>query len=77
MNPNPEEVFKSDGKFYQVKTTALMENDQNSTMIQIIDVSNSVQCDEVKKHNELLNLINATVSHELRNPLNSICAQSL
>ena len=31
----------------------------------------------IKHHNELLNLINATVSHELRNPLNSICSQGL
>jgi signal transduction histidine kinase len=30
-----------------------------------------------KNHNELLNIINATVSHELRNPLNSIIAQNL
>lgn len=30
-----------------------------------------------KSHNELLNLINATVSHEMRNPLNSINAQNI
>ena len=33
--------------------------------------------DKEKNHNGLLNIINATVSHELRNPLNSIIAQNL
>ena len=33
--------------------------------------------DKQKSHNVLLNIINATVSHELRNPLNSIVAQNL
>jgi len=41
-------------------------------MIQIIDVSKEILYDKEKAHNELLNLINATVSHEMRNPLNSI-----
>ena len=41
-------------------------------MIQFIEVTNSIQLNQIQQHNELLNLINATVSHELRNPLNSI-----
>ena len=40
-------------------------------------MSKSVLLDKEKSHNELLNIINATVSHELRNPLNSIIAQNL
>ena len=77
MNPGQEQVFESNGKFYEVKTIALKENEQNTTMIQFVDITNSVMRDQVEKHNELLNLINATVSHELRNPLNSISAQCL
>ena len=46
-------------------------------MIQFINISDTVNRDEIKKHNELLNLINATVSHELRNPLNSIVSQAM
>ena len=45
-------------------------------MIKIIDVSDSVHYGATKEQNELLSLINATVSHELRNPLNSIVAQN-
>jgi signal transduction histidine kinase len=43
-------------------------------MIKFKDVSANVLYKKEKSHNELLNLINATVSHEMRNPLNSISA---
>lgn len=33
--------------------------------------------DREKTHSDLLMLINATVSHELRNPLNSLIAQNM
>jgi len=41
-------------------------------MLQIIDVSDSVLYDKSKEENEKLSILNATISHELRNPLNSI-----
>ena len=44
------------------------------TVIQIEDVSESVLYDKSVEHSKLLSLLNATVSHELRNPLNSIVA---
>ena len=44
-------------------------------MIQIVDVSERVMYKEVKEEQSLLELINATVSHELRNPLNSLIGQ--
>ena len=43
-------------------------------MLQIIDVSNKMLYNEVKAEKSFLTLINAAVSHELRNPLNSIVA---
>mmetsp|Transcript_11652 Transcript_11652/g.17700 ORF Transcript_11652/g.17700 Transcript_11652/m.17700 type:complete len:170 (-) Transcript_11652:811-1320(-) len=45
-------------------------------MIKIIDVSKEVLYDKSKELNERLTLIHATVSHELRNPLNVIMAES-
>ena len=45
-------------------------------MIQVIDVTNTVKFDMSREQNELLSLINASVSHEMRNPLNSILAQA-
>lgn len=43
-------------------------------MLQLIDISAQVMYEKQKSLNNLLTLINATVSHELRNPLNSIIA---
>ena len=36
------------------------------------DVSKTLLYYEEKQHSDFLSLINATVSHELRNPLNAI-----
>ena len=41
-------------------------------MLQIVDVSDKVLYGQSKEQNEMLSILNATVSHELRNPLNSI-----
>ena len=73
------QVFKSKNgnNFYQIKMTDLNEGDSSTTMIQFININNTLQYNQIQKHNELLNLINATVSHELRNPLNSICSQAM
>ena len=46
-------------------------------MLQIQDVSDSVLYDQSKEKNEMLSILNATVSHELRNPLNSIIGQNI
>ena len=52
----------------------LSMNGKEKVMLKFMDVSAEVYYDESKEQNELLALINATVSHELRNPLNSIVA---
>jgi signal transduction histidine kinase len=46
-------------------------------MLQIIDISSDILYDKEKAQNTFLALINACVSHELRNPLNSIIAQNI
>ena len=48
---------------------------ENKTLVQIIDVSDKILYNEVKAEQEFLTLINATVSHELRNPLSSLIGQ--
>ena len=58
----------------QVKITNFKENEDDSIMIQIIDVSSSVLHSNLESQNELLSLINATISHEFSNPLNSMQA---
>jgi signal transduction histidine kinase len=52
-------------------------NNQQRTMIQIIDITGNILHDHQKKQNEMLSMINACVSHDLRNPLNSIRAMNI
>jgi signal transduction histidine kinase len=54
-----------------------MKKQQLCTMVQLIDVSSSVKYDQQIAANKLLSMINACISHELRNPLNSILAQNM
>ena len=62
-------------KYFEITSSRL--NDM--TIVQIIDISSNIihKFDEQRAQNEVLNVINACVSHELRNPLNSIQAQNL
>jgi len=46
-------------------------------LFQVVDVSKSLLYNKVQAQTEFLSLINATVSHEMRNPLNSILNQNL
>lgn len=46
-------------------------------MISIIDNTHQILFNNEKAHNELLKTINATVNHEIRNPLNSIISINL
>lgn len=41
-------------------------------MVQIIDISNKILYDDAKAEQKFQMLMNAAVSHELRNPLNSL-----
>lgn len=45
-------------------------------MFQLIDISDSILYDQQKARNSFLQVINATVSHELRNPLNAILSHA-
>jgi signal transduction histidine kinase len=59
-------------KFVQIKIKRIREKGKNLKLIQVIDVSHKILYDETKAEQHFLELINASVSHELRNPLNSM-----
>ena len=67
------EPSQNKNRYVQVKYSSL----KSKTIIQIIDISNSIMFDQQRAQNEFLSVINACVSHELRNPLNSISAQNM
>ena len=52
-----------------------MEGDK--VLLQIMDVTDTITKQKIKMENESLSVLNACVSHELRNPLNSISASNV
>ena len=56
----------------QFKRLEYKVDNQTKTMLQITDISSLILYNIVKGEKKLLTLINAAVSHEMRNPLNSI-----
>ena len=72
-------------QYVQIKVNNI-EEDGGQILIQLVDMTehmlfvemkNSSQFNQFKNKNELLSMINACVSHELRNPLNSIIATNI
>ena len=58
-----------------LKVTKVEEDSgANKIMIQLINVSDKILYNEVNAEKSFLTLINAAISHELRNPLNQIVA---
>ena len=53
------------------------KNDSVKTILQIDNVTKHILFTEEKSKNKLASMINATVSHELRNPLNSVIAKNV
>jgi len=70
--------YQVDSKLYvKIKKTHYQQEGAGSIMLQIIDTSASILLNEEKANSHMLEMINACISHELRNPLNSIIAQSI
>ena len=59
-------------KYVQIKRNIYQSGRREHIMLQIIDVSSDIMYDVAQGEKKLLSLINATVSHEMRNPVNSI-----
>ena len=50
----------------------MTEEGDHEMMIQIIDLSRKILYDNLAVERQYQTMINATISHEMRNPLNSI-----
>ena len=75
ISARPQDKFKYVGiKIRSMKQTESTIKDEAhfSTLIQIIDFSIKIFLKEVKDREIYQQMVNATVSHELRNPLNSL-----
>lgn len=64
-------------KFFQIKKSEIKtaQSEDRKLMICFIDISQKILYDSSRAEGELLALINSTISHEMRNPLNSIINQ--
>ena len=72
-----EKVFKFttnmfEEKYVKIKKIEFTIGVVNKEVLQINDISKSILYKQVVGGKEMLTLINATVSHEMRNPCNSI-----
>ena len=62
-------------KYVQIKKLRYKSNRRYLDLLQIIDISSDIMYDLATGEKKLLALINATVSHEMRNPINSMQSQ--
>ena len=64
-------------RYVRIKITNLDHVSKVRQIMQIIDMTASILYDQEHAQTSFLSLINACVSHELRNPLNSIMAKNI
>jgi signal transduction histidine kinase len=72
-----EEKVHDPFDYLQIKVTSYFIKGEENCLIQMIDETKNIMHEEAIGQNKTLQMINATVSHELRNPLNSIIFQSV
>ena len=63
--------------FYQFKVIKFEKDGIKGELLQINDISSTIRYQKLVSEKKTLESVNATVSHEMRNPLNSIIAQNI
>jgi hypothetical protein len=77
MNDTSLRVNRGVPKYVQVKKQLFVLDDQRYKVVKIIDISAKILFNQAKGEKKLITLVNATCSHEMRTPINSISAQNL
>jgi len=64
-------------RFIEVKFNRIEDDDETNvkTLVQLVDVSHKMKVEDLKTEKKMLTVMNATVSHEIRNPLNALLGQ--
>jgi signal transduction histidine kinase len=63
-------------KLFQIKKCKILTSDnQDRYTIQLIDICSKIFYDDIKAQEEFMSLSTSTISHEMRNPLNSLISQ--
>jgi signal transduction histidine kinase len=76
-NPDSETNESYIPRYVQIKLTTFTRHNQIKYIIQMINISQTILYNQQKTENKFLGLLNACVSHEIRNPLNSIIASNV
>lgn len=75
---NTERKYKNAKyRYVQIKKVTINADLRKSEVIQIIDISSQMMYDKANAERRLMSQINAMVSHEMRNPANSIHCQNI
>jgi signal transduction histidine kinase len=71
---NIDDEYIPSFKFIQIKKSYIKSHDVKAdrVMLCFIDISQNILYNSSKAENDFLSLINSNISHEMRNPLNSI-----
>ena len=59
-------------RFFQIKKSIYTLNGEEMITLQFIDIDPNIFYDDLKAQEGFSTLINSTISHEMRNPLNAI-----
>ena len=75
-----DEIRKRENSYFQffmVKVFKLKKSIDNEpqTVIRFIDISSKILFDSLNTERKYITYMNSTISHEMRNPLNSIYSQ--
>ena len=75
---NSSETFEFEiHSYYEIKKQIISSGSKNLMMLQFNEVSSRIRCDVLTGNQQMLQTINAIVSHEMRNPINSILCQTV
>jgi mRNA-degrading endonuclease HigB of HigAB toxin-antitoxin module len=64
--------FRSQKKYVEVKRQVFVIDGDEYKVIEIIDISAKILFNQASIEKKMLSMSNATVSHEMRTPINSI-----
>jgi len=63
-------------RYVQVKKQVFVIDSATYKVLKIIDISSKIHFNQAKVQQKMLSIANATVSHEMRTPLNSMLVQT-
>jgi signal transduction histidine kinase len=72
LNKDQKSNPKKNSQYYKIIKQNITMIGRQCVLLQIIDISNKIHYDQAIADKQFIELINATVSHEMRNPINSI-----